>query len=100
MEDLRPGGEGTVSQLGGGEGGSRAGPDTLLSLFLFLSPLFFLLFPSLQFTSALKPPTKKKKRKAAVQDSLGASSLHHWEALRLVPFGPKNPKVFWELPAC
>lgn len=47
-----------VSQLGSGEDGSRARPDTLLSLSLSLSsPLsvFFLLFPSLQFTSALKP---------------------------------------------
>ena len=43
-----------VNQLGGGEDGSRAG---LTHCFLSLSPfsLFFLLFPSPQFTSALKP---------------------------------------------
>nr|XP_031531872.1 vesicle-associated membrane protein 2 [Vicugna pacos] len=45
-----------ISHLGGGEGGSRAGPDTLLSLFLFLpSPSSSFCFPFYSLLQLLNP---------------------------------------------
>lgn len=64
---------------------------------LFLSLDLADLPPTLTF---LISPSPLPKQKGIVRASCGVSLLYPWEALRLAPLGPKNPKVFWELPAC
>lgn len=61
-----------------------------------------LIFP-VQFQTLPKQKKQTPQRQTKHPTCPGFPRLHlciPWEALRLVPLGPKNPKVFWELPTC